>query len=71
MKKILFVANLKKDKDLIHSKEIINSLFDKGIKVFVDAEEYESLTEEDKLLYSNTHGIEVAYVKDNKYLTEQ
>ena len=39
MKKILFVANLKKDKDLILSKGIINSLFEKGIKVFVDAEE--------------------------------
>ena len=39
MKKILFVANLKKDKNLYLSKEIINSLFDKGIKVFVDAEE--------------------------------
>ena len=39
MKKILFVANIKKDKELIHSKEIINSLVDRGIKVFVDAEE--------------------------------
>ena len=39
MKKILFVANLKKDKDLILSTGIINSLFEKGIKVFVDAEE--------------------------------
>ena len=39
MKKILFVANLKKDKDLMHSKKIINSLFEKGIKIFVDAEE--------------------------------
>ena len=39
MKKILFVANLKKDKDLILSTGIINSLFEKWIKVFVDAEE--------------------------------
>ena len=39
MKKILFVANLKKDKDSILSKGIINSLFEKGIMVFVDAEE--------------------------------
>ena len=39
MKKILFVANLKKDKDLTLSKGIINSLFEKGIKVFVDAKE--------------------------------
>ena len=38
MKKILFVANLKKDKDLTLSKGIINSLFEKGIKVFVDEE---------------------------------
>ena len=39
MKKILFVANLKKDKDLILSTGIINALFEKGIKVFVDVEE--------------------------------
>lgn len=39
MKKILFVANIKKDKNLIFSKEIISTLVEKGIKVFVDAEE--------------------------------
>lgn len=39
MKKILFVANLKKDKNLSHSKEILLSLVKKGVKVFVDAEE--------------------------------
>ena len=39
MKKILFVANLKKDKNLSHSKEILLSLVEKGVKVFVDAEE--------------------------------
>ena len=44
MKKILFVANLKKDKNFSHSKEILFSLVEKGLKVFVDAEE---------LLFSN------------------
>lgn len=39
MKKILFVANMKKDKELTHSKEIINSLVEKGVTVFVDAQE--------------------------------
>ena len=49
MKKILFVANLKKDKNFSHSKEILFSLVEKGLKVFVDAEE---------LLFSNQ--IEIA-----------
>ena len=39
MKKILYVANLKKDKGHTLSKGIINSLFEKGIMVFVDTEE--------------------------------
>ena len=43
MKKILFVANLKKDKEFSHSKEIINSLVKKGLIVFVDA--YELLSD--------------------------
>ena len=47
MKNILFVANVKKDKDTIYSKGIIDSLFKKGLKVFVDTEELllEELTE--------------------------
>ena len=47
MNNILFVANVKKDKDTVYSKRIIDSLFNKGLKVFVDNEElfYESLTE--------------------------
>ena len=39
MKNILFVANLKKDKELVYSKDIINTLALKDVKVFVDAEE--------------------------------
>jgi NAD+ kinase len=39
MKKILFVANLKKDMNLSYSKEILNTLIQKGIKVFVDIEQ--------------------------------
>ena len=39
MRKILFVANLKKDSNLSYSTEIINTLVSKGIKVFVDADE--------------------------------
>ena len=39
MKKILFVANMKKDKELSFSKDIINTLVKKDVKVFVDAEE--------------------------------
>ena len=47
MKNILFVANVKKDKDTIYSKGIIDSLFKKGLKVYVDTEELllEELTE--------------------------
>ena len=39
MKKILYVANIKKDKECALSKGIINSLFEKGLTIFVDAEE--------------------------------
>ena len=39
MKKILFVANLKKDQNFQHSKEILFSLVQKGVNVFVDKEE--------------------------------
>ena len=39
MKKIHFVANMKKDKELSHSKNIISSLVEKKVKVFVDTEE--------------------------------
>lgn len=39
MKNILFVANLKKDKELVYSKDIINALALKDVKVFVDDEE--------------------------------
>lgn len=39
MKKILFVANIKKDKDLVYSNAIIHSLVEREIKVFVDAKE--------------------------------
>ena len=39
MRKILFVANLKKDKNLSYSTKIIDTLVSKGIEVFVDAEE--------------------------------
>lgn len=39
MKNILFVANVKKDRDTIYSKGIIDSLFKKGLKVFVDRDE--------------------------------
>ena len=47
MNNILFVANVKKDKDTVYSKRIIDSLFKKGLKVYVDNEEltYEDLTE--------------------------
>ena len=39
MKKILFVANLRKDKNFSHSKEVLLSLVQKGVEIFVDAEE--------------------------------
>ena len=39
MKNILFVANIKKDKELTYSKEIIGSLNEKEVNVFVDVEE--------------------------------
>ena len=39
MKKILFVANMKKDKDFTYSKEILFNLLEKNCKVFVDSEE--------------------------------
>ena len=39
MKKVLYVVNLNKDKDHTLSKGIINSLFEKGLTVFVDREE--------------------------------
>ena len=39
MRKILFVANMKKDINLSYSTEIINTLLSKGIKVFVDSDE--------------------------------
>ena len=39
MRKILFVANVKKDKDLSYSTKVIDTLIKKGIDVFVDAEE--------------------------------
>ena len=39
MRKILFVANLRKDSNLSYSTEIINTFVSKGIKVFVDADE--------------------------------
>ena len=47
MNNILFVANGKKDKDTNYSKRIIDSLFNKGLKIFVDNEEflYENETE--------------------------
>lgn len=35
MKQVLFVANLKKDKELRYSKQIIDSLVERGINVFV------------------------------------
>jgi hypothetical protein len=64
--------NIHKEKlSFIKEENFVNTYIHQSEQIFVDAEEYESLTEEDKLLYSNTHGIEIAYVKDNKYLTEQ
>lgn len=39
MKKILFVANMKKDKDLFYSKRILLNIVEKKVKVFVDTTE--------------------------------
>ena len=39
MKKILFVANLKKDRDFFYSKGILLNLVEKKVKVFVDTNE--------------------------------
>ena len=39
MKKILFVANMKKDKDLFYSKKILLNIVEKKVKVFVDTTE--------------------------------
>ena len=39
MKKILFVANIKKDKDLFYSKRILLNIVEKKVKVFVDTTE--------------------------------
>ncbi len=41
MKQVLFVANLKKDKELRYSKEIIDSLVERNIDVFVVTKELE------------------------------
>lgn len=39
MKKILFVANLNKDKDLFYSKRILSNIVEKKVNVFVDTTE--------------------------------
>ena len=39
MKKILFVANMTKDKDLFYSKRILSNIVEKKVNVFVDTTE--------------------------------
>ena len=62
MKKILFVANLKKDNDLSYSTEIIDFLISREINVFVDAEELVFIDKTKYVLSSDLKQIDLMIV---------